>query len=67
MLIDFASHHYRYTVLDIPRSDAAVLDALEAATKIVVVANQELATIRAPAASHPCCAIATASRRSASC
>jgi pilus assembly protein CpaE len=46
MLIDFASHHYRYTVLDIPRSDAAVLDALEAASRIVVVANQELATIR---------------------
>ena len=45
-LIDFASHHYRYTVLDIPRSDPAVLESLEAATKIVVVANQELATIR---------------------
>ena len=45
-LIDFASHHYRYTVIDIPRSDAAVLDSLEAAAKIVVVANQELATIR---------------------
>src|SRR4029078_4397660 len=24
-LIDFSSHHYRYTVLDIPRSDASVL------------------------------------------
>ncbi|MGH9386707.1 MAG: AAA family ATPase, partial [Vicinamibacterales bacterium] len=46
MLIDFASHHYRYTVLDIPRSDAAVLDALETSAKIIVVANQELATIR---------------------
>jgi pilus assembly protein CpaE len=45
-LIDFATHHYRYTVLDIPRSDAAVLDSLEAATGIVIVANQELATVR---------------------
>jgi pilus assembly protein CpaE len=46
-LIDFASRHYRYTVLDIPRSDAAVLDSLDAATSIHVVANQELATVRA--------------------
>ena len=45
-LIEFASHHYRYTVIDIPRSDAAVLDSLEGATTIVVVANQELATVR---------------------
>jgi pilus assembly protein CpaE len=45
-LIDFAAHHYRYTVIDIPRSDAAVLDSLESAAMIVVVANQELATIR---------------------
>jgi pilus assembly protein CpaE len=45
-LIDFVTHHYRYTVLDIPRSDVAVLDALQAAGKIVVVANQELATVR---------------------
>ena len=37
---------YRYTVLDVPRSDAAVLDALEIASSIVVVANQELATLR---------------------
>jgi len=45
-LIDFAARHYRYTVLDIPRSDAAVLDALESATAIVIVANQELSTVR---------------------
>lgn len=45
-LIDFASQHYRYIVLDVPRSDASVLDALEAASRIVVVANQELATVR---------------------
>ena len=45
-LIDFASRHYRYTVIDIPRSDAGVLDSLEAATLITIVANQELATVR---------------------
>jgi pilus assembly protein CpaE len=45
-LIEFAAHHYRYTVIDIPRSDAAVLDSLEGAATIVIVANQELATIR---------------------
>jgi len=45
-LIDFSAHHYRYTVIDIPRSDVAVLDSLEGAAKIVIVANQELATIR---------------------
>jgi pilus assembly protein CpaE len=45
-LIDFASHHYRYTVIDVPRTDSAALDSLEGAATIVVVANQELATIR---------------------
>jgi pilus assembly protein CpaE len=45
-LIDFSAHHYRYTVLDVPRSDSAVLDSLEEATRLIVVANQELATIR---------------------
>jgi pilus assembly protein CpaE len=45
-LIEFAAHHYKYTVLDIPRSDTAVLDSLERAARVVVVANQELATIR---------------------
>jgi pilus assembly protein CpaE len=33
-------------VLDVPRSDAAALDALDQAARIVVVANQELATVR---------------------
>ena len=36
-LLEFASQTYRYTVLDVPRSDAAALDALEGATKIVLV------------------------------
>ena len=45
-VIEFATHHYRYTVIDAPRSDSAVLDSLEGAASIVVVANQELATVR---------------------
>ncbi|MCC7008017.1 MAG: AAA family ATPase [Acidobacteria bacterium] len=48
-LIDFAARHYRYTVVDVPRSDTVVLDALEGANRIVVVANQELATVRGAA------------------
>ena len=45
-LIDFAAHHYRYTVLDVPRADAAALDALSGVSTIVVVTNQELAGVR---------------------
>jgi pilus assembly protein CpaE len=45
-LVEFAARHYRYTVIDIPRSDAAVLDSLEGAAAVIVVANQELATVR---------------------
>jgi pilus assembly protein CpaE len=45
-VLDFASQMHRYIVLDVPRSDTAVLDSLEGATKIVLVANQELATVR---------------------
>jgi pilus assembly protein CpaE len=45
-VLDFAGRHYRYIVLDVPRSDAAILDALEGVSRIVVVANQELATVR---------------------
>ena len=45
-LLDFASQTYQYTVLDVPRSDSAALDSLEMVTKIVLVVNQELATVR---------------------
>jgi pilus assembly protein CpaE len=45
-LIEFAASHYRFVVLDVPRSDATVVDALESAARIVVVVNQELATVR---------------------
>jgi pilus assembly protein CpaE len=45
-LVEFAARHYKYVVLDVPRSDTAMLDALELAHTITVVANQELATVR---------------------
>ena len=45
-LLDFASQAYRYVVLDVPRSDMTMLDTLEVATEIVLIANQELATVR---------------------
>jgi pilus assembly protein CpaE len=45
-VIDFAARQYAFTILDVPRSDLTVLDGLDAATRVVVVANQELATVR---------------------
>lgn len=45
-LLSFAASHYRYTFLDVPRSEAAVLDSLEGVAGILIVANQELATVR---------------------
>jgi pilus assembly protein CpaE len=47
LLLDFAVRNYRCTVLDVPRSNPAMLDALETATQIFVVTNQELASVRA--------------------
>jgi len=46
LLLDFAVRNYRYTVLDLPRSNPAMLDALEVAQSIFVVTNQELASVR---------------------
>ena len=45
-LLDTAAQTYRVTVLDVPRSDPAMLDALDAATVIVVVTSQEIASLR---------------------
>lgn len=45
-LLDFAIRQYRFTVLDVPRSDLALLDALETAARIVLVASQELSALR---------------------
>ena len=41
-----AAQQYPYVVLDVPRSDLVVLDSLDPVSHIVVVANQELATVR---------------------
>ena len=46
LLLDFAARNYRYAVLDLPRSNPALLDTLEAAMSIFVVTNQELASVR---------------------
>jgi len=45
-VVEFAKQFYRYVILDVPRTDAAVLDALDAASRIVVVTNQELSAVR---------------------
>jgi pilus assembly protein CpaE len=45
-VIEFAARQYEFVVLDVPRSDAAMLDALSGVNRITVVANQELATVR---------------------
>ena len=45
-VIEIASSIYQHTVLDLPRSDGNVLDALEQLKAIYIVANQELATVR---------------------
>ena len=46
-LVDAAARYYRYVVLDVCRTDPAVLDGLDSVKRIIVVANQELATVRA--------------------
>ena len=45
-VIQLAASQYAYTVLDVPRSDLSVLDNLDTVANLVVVANQELATVR---------------------
>jgi pilus assembly protein CpaE len=46
LLLEFAARHYRYTVLDVPRTARAALEALTVATTVVVVTTQELASVR---------------------
>lgn len=45
-LLDFAIRQYRYTVLDVPRADVAMLDVLETVETIVLVSSQELSSLR---------------------
>lgn len=48
-LIELAANEFRFLVLDLPRTDPAVLDSLESVSRVVVVANQDVATIRSAA------------------
>ena len=48
-LIDLAAGEYRFLVLDVPRADPAALDSLASVSSVVVVANQDVATIRSAA------------------
>jgi pilus assembly protein CpaE len=45
-LVEAAARYYRYVILDVPRSEV-MMEALEPASRIIIVANQELATVRA--------------------
>ena len=45
-LLEQTAKFYRFVVVDVSRSDSAALEALSSARSIVVVANQELATVR---------------------
>ncbi len=45
-LIEFATTAYPWVVLDCPRTDGTLIEALDGATAVIVVANQELATLR---------------------
>jgi len=45
-VVQLAASQYGYTVLDVPRSDPTVLDSLDHVANLVIVANQELATVR---------------------
>jgi pilus assembly protein CpaE len=48
-LLEFATRKYRFTVIDVPRSDFSMLDALDPVTSIVVVTNQEVSALRSAA------------------
>ncbi len=45
-LVDFVSRYYHAVVLDVPRLDTSLLDALDAANGVLVVVNHELPTLR---------------------
>ncbi|MGD9904756.1 MAG: AAA family ATPase [Vicinamibacterales bacterium] len=45
-LIEFVVAVYPWVVVDCPRSDPSVIDALDAASLVVIVANQELPALR---------------------
>jgi pilus assembly protein CpaE len=45
-LIEFVARFYRYVVVDVPRSDADAMDSLDGISRIMVVANHELPTLK---------------------
>jgi pilus assembly protein CpaE len=45
-LIGAATASYKYTVLDVPGSNGPIMDSLDHVSRIVLVANQELATVK---------------------
>jgi pilus assembly protein CpaE len=45
-LIGTAAASYKYTVLDVPGSNGPIMDSLDHVSRIVLVANQELATVK---------------------
>jgi pilus assembly protein CpaE len=45
-VLEFAARKYRFTVLDVPRSDISALDVLETASAIVIVTTQDLPALR---------------------
>jgi len=45
-LVDLAATQYGYLVLDVPRSSPALLEALEGVGTVILVANQELSSVR---------------------
>lgn len=45
-LIERLATHYRSVVLDVPRSDFGLFDALETVSAVMLVVNQELPTVR---------------------
>jgi pilus assembly protein CpaE len=47
LLLDFAVRNFRYVVLDLPRSNPAIIDALQVCSKVFVVLTQELPSVRA--------------------
>jgi pilus assembly protein CpaE len=48
-LLEFATRKYRFTVLDVPRTDFSGLDALDPASTILVVTSQEVSALRSAA------------------
>lgn len=45
-LVDFLTTTYPWVILDCPRTDGTLMEALDGTTAVLVVANQELATLR---------------------